>query len=132
MKLIIGGAFQNKKTYVIQNYKIPENKITDGCSCEFSEAVNAVCIGNYHMLVKRLINAGTDPIKFTENLCAENSDLIIIMDEIGCGIIPIERSERLWRETVGKCGCIIAEKASRVTRITCGIPAVIKENGHEN
>jgi len=31
------------------------------------------------------------------------------MDEIGNGIIPIEKSERIWREEAGKVGCYVTE-----------------------
>ena len=48
------------------------------------------------------------------------------MDEIGCGIVPIEKTERMLRELTGQCGCIIAEHADCVIRMTCGVPAVLK------
>ena len=51
---------------------------------------------------------------------------LIIMDEIGCGIIPLEKSERLWREAVGNVGCFLAERAEGVERIICGTAVRIK------
>ena len=48
------------------------------------------------------------------------------MDEIGCGIVPMEKSERVWRENAGRCGCIIAANSVKVIRIVCGIPDIIK------
>ena len=56
--------------------------------------------------------------------------LIDKMNEIGCGIIPLEKSERKWREITGRAGCIIAERAETVYRVCCGIATVIKGEEH--
>ncbi|MBR6242734.1 MAG: bifunctional adenosylcobinamide kinase/adenosylcobinamide-phosphate guanylyltransferase, partial [Ruminococcus sp.] len=63
---------------------------------------------------------------FTQELCRNSPEMIIVIDEIGCGIVPVEKSERVWRENVGRCGCIIAENSELVIRVVCGIPTVIK------
>ena len=65
---------------------------------------------------------GTDPLEFTKNLDMP----IVIMNEIGSGIIPLDKSEREWREISGRAGCIIADKAIEVVRVCCGIATVIK------
>lgn len=123
MVMITGGAHQGKRAFAEEALGISEAHITDGRKCPFDEAVNAACITNYHELVRRL---GDDCAAFTEELCQRNSSAVIIMDEIGCGIVPMEKSERVWRENVGRCGCIIAAKAETVVRMVCGIPTVIK------
>lgn len=123
MIFVTGGAYQGKTAYVTA---LSGNAVTDGAVCKINEIKGAMIIKNYHLLVKRLIREGKDPILFTEKLCENNPECIIIMDEIGCGIIPAEKSEREWREKVGRCGCIIAEKAETVIRVICGIPQAIK------
>jgi len=123
MIMVTGGAYQGKKAYVMRKFKIAENDIADGAEYPMEELKTSRCIKNYHQLVKRL---GDECIRFTEELCRSNPDAVIIIDEIGCGIVPMEKSERLWRENVGRCGCIIAANAENVIRIVCGIPTVIK------
>ena len=48
------------------------------------------------------------------------------MDEVGCGIVPVERLERDYREAVGRAGQLLAQNASQVFRVICGIPVRIK------
>lgn len=126
MIMITGGAFQGKKDFVKKFFSIGENDILNGADCNYDKIFSAKCVCNYHLFIGRLMNEEIDPLKFTEKICKKNSDIIIIMNEIGCGIIPLEKSERIWREQVGRAGCIIAESSSDVFRICCGIPTKIK------
>lgn len=123
MIMVTGGAFQGKTAYAMRKFGLAESDIADGSDSPFEEIKTARCIKNYHKLVKRL---GADSISFTEELLLTNPDAVIVMDEIGCGIVPMEKSERIWRENVGRCGCIIAANSEKVIRIVCGIPAFIK------
>lgn len=123
MVMITGGAYQGKTSYAVQNFNISEDYITDGKICALETTMTARCIKNYHELVKRL---GTESISFTQKLCLRNREAVIIIDEIGCGIVPIEKSERVWRENVGRCGCIIVSNSETVVRMVCGIPLIIK------
>ena len=124
MILITGGAYQGKLEYVKKTFGITE--VADGSLCDLSEVKNVECISGYHELVKRLIRSEIEPITFTGKLCNENPNVIVVINEVGSGIIPIEKEERLWRETVGRCGCILAKKADIVIRIVCGIPHILK------
>lgn len=126
MILITGGASQGKLKFVTEHFRPKE--IINGADCDLSIPKNAECAINYHELIRRLMHENADTAAFTRKFCAENQNAVIIMNEVGSGIIPIEKSEREWRENVGKCGCIIAESASAVIRMTCGIPTVIKGN----
>ena len=123
MILITGGAYQGKTAYAQAHVPFA---ITDGACCDFEEAKSSKILKNYHILVRRAADAGMDAEAFTEKLCQENPDCIILIDEIGSGIIPMEKPERIWRETVGRCGCIIAAHADSVIRLVCGIPTAIK------
>lgn len=123
MIMITGGAYQGKTEFAKARYGC---KITDGENCDFESVLTAECVKNYHLLVKRLLESKRDVITFTERLCAENSDLIVIINEIGCGVIPLEKSDRIWREQVGRAGCIIAKNSDTVLRLIGGIPTVIK------
>lgn len=123
MIMITGGAYEGKADFVKTHYGC---EITNGKSCDFESVFTAECISNYHLLVKRLIEKGNDVIDFTERLCRGNPSLIVITDEIGCGIVPLDKSDRIWREQVGRAGCIIAKNSDTVVRIFCGIPTAIK------
>lgn len=124
MILITGGAYQGKTEYVRSSF--PDIPITEGAASSYDEAAKAKCINQYHTLIQRLHADSRDPIAWTEQLCAANPDCIIILDEIGCGIIPLERDERIRRELTGICGCIIARHSDTVIRLVCGVPYAIK------
>lgn len=126
MIMITGGAFQGKRGCLKRLYKIPENEILNGAECRFDDVFAAAATADYHELVRRLISENIDPVEFTERLCRENPNAVILINEIGCGIIPLEKSERIYREQVGKAGCIIAANCETVIRVFCGIPEAIK------
>ena len=129
MKLITGGSYQGKAEAACSLFGISSEDIISGSACDFEEVLTAKCIRDYHIFVSRLMDKGTDPIEFTERLCRENSSCIIIMDEIGCGIVPMDRRERVYRENVGRCGCIIAAESDEVVRVICGIAQILKGEG---
>lgn len=51
---------------------------------------------------------------------------MILCDEIGCGVVPLDPTEREWREVTGRICCKLAEKAERVDRIFCGLNMRLK------
>ncbi len=110
----------------MKKYHISSDKIIGGETFRVTDAAAFGCIDNFHLFVKRLLGIGENPIEAAEKIILENPDIMIIMNEIGNGIIPLEKSERIWREQVGKTGCFLAEKAESVERIVCGIAVKIK------
>ncbi|RHS66485.1 hypothetical protein DW954_07495 [Clostridium sp. AM45-5] len=47
-------------------------------------------------------------------------------DEIGCGIVPVDADDRLWREMTGDACQYLAARAGTVFRVVCGIPVLLK------
>ena len=110
MILIIGGAGQGKLDYVLQKTgygpaqvaRTPEEART------------------------RPVFAGLEdwPELDEAALLEANPDVILICDEVGCGVVP--------GEAVGRLCCRLAERAERVERIFCGLPMVLKGEGPWN
>ena len=134
MIMITGGAFAGKLEFARAHFGLNEDEIVDGTDCAPEDVFTAKCIVHYERLIRRLmemdgqsgLGEAADPLAFTDRLLCENPDAIVIMDEIGSGIIPLEKNERLWREQTGRAGCRIAGYADTVIRLCCGIPEVIK------
>lgn len=126
MILIVGGAFQGKTEYAIEHCGLDKKDIADGEIMDFFNTDNIKCITDFQITVKRLIQQDIDPIETAKKIIEKNPDIIIIMNEIGNGIVPIDKNERIWREQTGKTGCFLAEKADKVIRITCGCALKIK------
>lgn len=128
MVMITGGAYQGKRGCLKRLYGIVDDEIISGSDCDIDAVFTAAAIADYHELVRRLIAEDIDVIEFTERLCRENPNAAVIINEVGCGIVPLEKSERIYREQVGRAGCVIAAHSETVLRVFCGIPEVIKGN----
>lgn len=127
MILIIGGAYQGKRAFAMNTFKMGEHQMTDGDGCDFSEIFEKPVLFNLHLLIGRLLNADIEPqTHLLPHLLGKN-EMIIICNEIGLGIVPISEKERRIREEVGRILCILAEKADAVYRLYCGIPTLLKE-----
>ena len=59
-------------------------------------------------------------------LADENPDIVIVSDEIGYGIVPVDRFEREYREAVGRVCTELAVYADKVFRVVCGIGIKVK------
>ncbi len=135
MKLIIGGAFQGKLDYAKAMYGVTEGWI-DGGLCRLDEIENCRGIYRFHEYVKRLLEGkfSGDSLsgleqqarEFAGALYRRNPDILIVSNELGCGVVPIEKEDRLWRETVGRICTCLASEADEVVRVVCGVGMRLK------
>lgn len=144
MKMVIGGAYQGKLGYAQKNYNITEGWI-DGSDCSMEDIFLCRGIHHFHEYVKRMIREegkqerADDAAKpksvlqieqeadaFAELLCRKNPGIVIVTNELGYGIVPLEKTERIWRETAGRICTALAVRAEEVVRVVCGIGTVIK------
>lgn len=51
---------------------------------------------------------------------------VVICNEVGSGIIPLEPKERRGREETGRLCSRLAREAACVVRMVCGLPTVLK------
>jgi adenosylcobinamide kinase/adenosylcobinamide-phosphate guanylyltransferase len=123
MVLIYGAAYAGKRDTAREYYGT--DALCDGRTAPFSAVLTVPAVTNYHALVRRLLDAGESPQDFTRRLIAAEPE-VVITDDIGSGIVPLEREERLWREECGICTRLLAGNAETVIRVVCGIPQVLK------
>ena len=134
MELVIGGRAQGKTEYVKRLH--PEALLFDEDSYPallsgdgaFAQEKDIIW-NHFHLAVRRMLAEGMGQEEIRERL-RELPDriqkLIVISDEIGNGIIPVDREERSYREVTGRLLCLLAGEAEQVTRIVCGLPVPIK------
>ena len=125
MKLIIGGAFQGKRAFVKNRYGISDSEILDGGSA-LVESLPSIgsefkAIDHYHLLVRNELHSGLDPVECFDKIVSDRPDLVLISDEVGNVVVPIEREERDFREALGRVLSIAARKSDEVYRIFCGL-----------
>lgn len=117
--LILGGAYQGKRAYAEMIF--PGLTWADGEEIPFREIENAAAIDRFHLLVKRWMLAEKSAKDLTEKILGMNRKIIILCDEIGCGLVPVDAFEREYREAAGRVCVELAEHARRVDRVVCGI-----------
>lgn len=105
MKLYIGGAYQGQEE--LARRENPDGEL----------------IADFHLLLKDF--AG-DPRAFAEDFYREHENAVVTANEVGCGVTPIDREERAYREAAGRALCVLAQRSQQVTRVVCGIGMRIK------
>ncbi len=124
MRLVIGGYAQGKLSYVLRTYRLDEGQVVRS---EMPEGTNKTVVFNHlHSWVKERILAGGNPERELETMIERWTDCILISDEIGNGIVPLEAGEREYRERLGRMLVEIAKRAESVERVFCGIGQRIK------
>jgi len=117
MKLYIGGMSQGKTEYV---------KGTEGLS---AGAKSLNILDDFHLWVRERVFAGLDEkeiLRQLDEIISKNPDIIIISNEIGNGIVPMDPIERRYRDITGHLLIEVAGKSTEVFRIMCGTATRLK------
>lgn len=114
MVLVVGGSGQGKLDFARRELGV----------VSWSEGAlgEADCVYGLQQIVRTLPDARTRVLAW----CAAHPRGVMICDEVGCGITPLERAERDWREAVGRLCCELASEAEAVYRVSCGLGVRIK------
>ncbi|MBQ3078661.1 MAG: bifunctional adenosylcobinamide kinase/adenosylcobinamide-phosphate guanylyltransferase [Clostridia bacterium] len=114
MILVIGGFASGKRTYVKEVLGYTDEDMTDQAIDERRVVYNAqnMAMGDPEAIDKTI-----------EELCRKD---VVIACEIGLGIIPLDKNERMLREAAGRMTNRLAKRADKVIRMVCGIPLVLK------
>ena len=122
MELIFGGAYQGKTQYAAEKYNLKDEEIFTCEGLEFDRT--ARCIRHLERFARACTDEGLDA---REEFERQNPGAVcLIADDISCGIVPLDRSERTWREASGRLLSSLAAQADTVTRIFCGLPLEVK------
>lgn len=127
MNFITGGNSQGKRTFATETFGLTPSDIADGASCDIGKAFETPALDKLHLLVERMLREGIDPMAAALSGVEHNPEIIIICDEVGCGIVPADPQLREVRELTGRIACAMAQRAKRVYRVALGIAACIKE-----
>lgn len=120
MRMYIGGAYQGKLSYAKQQN--PDIKWRDGASCTLKELLEAQGVYRFQEFIRRHMEIQD----LSEQLIRKNPSLVIVTDEIGYGLVPVEEEARNFRERTGRICTKLAAHCERVERIVCGISTRIR------
>lgn len=140
MELYIGGFAQGKLEYVKCRYN--ENQKTEKLFVKVIDCVDShykkmlletecdvLILNHLHLWVRDLLDEGMEEEKIQTTILSwikSDPDAIVICDELGNGIVPIKKQERIWREQTGRLMIELAKQAERVERILCGLGQRLK------
>lgn len=118
MILVVGPRASGKKTFVYGlGYGRPQ--------CSRTMVGRAPVLLDLQMLVSRWIDEDSyDPdAELPASLLAKE---VVVCTEVGSGVVPADERGRLWRDAVGRTCNRLAQRASCVVRMVCGVPVPIK------
>ncbi len=153
MELYIGGFAQGKLEYV-KNKKAEEavsiGMVIDCAQPDYQKALQSIdnkiknenadvnniadangirIINHLHLWVKDLLHQGMEEVAVQATILSwvqRHPNTILICDELGNGIVPLEKMDRIWREQTGRLTVELAKQAERVERILCGLGQRLK------
>ena len=143
MILVTGGSSQGKREFVRQYLGGQDTEPvvwTEGAEASWEEFMDGRFCRDFQLFVRRVREGSAGPScrerkglstdqileQLLDELPAGPQHRVLVPDEIGCGIVPAEACERLYREETGRLCCRIAGEAEEVWRVCCGIGMRIK------
>lgn len=126
MILIFGGAYQGKLDYALENYNIAER---DVYHCDLESMVinfDKKIICELEKFVLACVKEGINAKECLEDNIDKLKDKVIICDDISQGVVPLDKTERAWREMTGRCMTYLGQQADEVFRVFCGIGSKVK------
>lgn len=126
MHIVIGGAFNGKRAYVKRRW---DATWYDGTLPE--TANGTVVIVGLEGILQAYLEEDEQHVaaRFAQKLIALDAtcdELIVILTDMGRGVVPIERASRQLRDTCGRLYQELFKHATTITHIWYGIPEILK------
>ncbi len=126
MEMIIGGAYQGKTDYAKKEF--PRLNWKEGGSLTEEELMQAEGVLNFQEYIRKELQAEKEISELAEKIIQKNPKVVLVSQEVGYGVVPIDAFERAYREAVGRICTKLAAYSTKVTRVACGIGMVIKHD----
>ena len=130
LKLVIGGYAQGKLQAVLTNcpddYVVFDGVLPDAKTLTQIEKDCCIILNHFHLWVRDELKQMRNPEEKVLSLLQQDRKWIVICDEIGNGIVPMDAFEREYRERTGRLMTELASRADEVGRVLCGIEQRIK------
>lgn len=120
MILFVGGRASGKVDAAKELLSIEPQEVTA------KQALTTPAINHLENIIEALLENEQSVPDFLTRLINENPSAIILCDEVGSGIVPLNRKDRVLREEIGKACCYLQKHSTAVYRVVCGIAIKIK------
>lgn len=125
MIVVFGGAFQGKTEFAKNRFNIEDCDVFD-CDGKSEIDFEKKIITHIEKFILFLIRQNQSVFDYFESNADKFKDKIIICEDVCCGVVPIDKELRLYRDNVGKQMQIFCREATEVYRVFCGIGEQIK------
>lgn len=124
MKLIIGGAYQGKRSFAMAAFGLTDADIytCKGEKIDFS----APCIDKIEEFTLACVKAGREPLDVFQANREQLQNAVLICQDIFCGVVPVDADLREWRQATGRLCQYLALESEQVSRIFCGLEQRLK------
>lgn len=120
MELYIGGYGQGKLEYVLKSSGCDrKNVVSKPQQILKYEQNETVIFYQFHKWFYEEIQKGNAPEEAMKEVINHYEKIIIICNEVGNGIVPMNLADRQYRDRLGAYLCHMAQRAERVERIIC-------------
>ena len=140
MNFIIGGAYQGKLDYAVEEYNLKDEDVFEcgGPACDGATGdmpgteeapeidFSRKCIYNVEEFTYACVKCGVEPLDYFLEHKAEWQDSILICEDIFCGVVPLGADMREWRQATGRLCKYLSGQAESVVRIFCGLEQKLK------
>lgn len=131
MEFYIGGCYQGKLEYV--QAKGNHGLVVEGADATWELLEKTPICNHLHEFLRFQLalyssekEAEIEIEKKILRILESNPHIIFLCDEVGMGVVSMEREERDYRELVGRISIILARKADHVERVFCGMGQILK------
>lgn len=125
MILIYGGSYNGKTDFAIKKYNLKDDDIFYCKSAELNFSYRTIV--GLHIFIRHCVLNNINALDIIKNNLDNIKDKVIICDEIGSGIVPLKKEDRLWREECGKVLQFLSQNCNKVSRIFFGLEEVLKD-----
>lgn len=136
MIFVTGGRYQGRLKIALQVSGYSENDVFDfskinqpGYADGDRDFKTSKIWYNLQEYVRALVLMGTEMDQIDEmvkRLVVTHGPEVIIMSEVGSGVIPMEKESNVFREAAGKLSVYFADEAKECYRAICGMSIQLK------
>lgn len=133
MIFITGGKYQGKEEFALRIGGYSKSDVLDLSDLDFF-LLNDLCdkykiVSDLQEYIRYLSNDNNDINMIEANvkeLIKKCEPEIIIMTEVGAGVVPLNERDNLFREATGALSKYYADSAEEVYRVICSVAVKLK------
>lgn len=126
MVLLTGGRYQGKLDYALEKFNLSRKDIYTCSRDRLEIPEGAPIINNVEELVRACLDNGRDPLKYIAARKSRWVKSVMIVNDLSCGLVPMDAEDRAYREAVGRTTIYLATEALAVVRVFAGIGKRLK------